>query len=382
MCRLIRTRTPGSTLAVALVLAAAGCRGPEAVPEELPSSLEAGTIHLTDAQIESAGLRWSAVTPQPMRQTVRVPGSVIPPDTSQASVGSIVEGRVARVLVLPGDRVRAGQTLVEIHSHELSDAQAAYATARATLEYQSQAIQRAERLFKVGAVSLEEVQRRRSEMGGAEAEMERAAEMVEHLHPTPGGNVTAQAPRDGVVFSVDARPGQVVVPGAPLVSMGGTDVLWVTAFVPEGTSANLEAGDEVDVEFRAPPGTAARARLVRMGQYVEPGSRSVEVRFELLSIPQGVRPGSFATVNISTAGAFQGVELPEEAAVRMGDQDVVFVATGPGLFRVQVVEVVPIRPGLVALRGLSEGAQVVTQGAYFLKSVLEAEEEAVGGETS
>ena len=97
-------------------------------------------------------------------------------------------------------------------------------------------------------------------------------------------------------------------------------------------------------------------------------------RFELADPPAGVHPGSFATVDITTTGAFRGMELPEDAAVRMGSRDAVFVEDEAGLFRPVDVTVVPIRPGLVAVQGIPEGARVVVEGAYFLKSTMEAGE--------
>ena len=352
-----------------------GACGDEVPPVEAAGPETDGLIHLTEAQVATAALRWEAVTPGPLQETVRVPGSVNPPDTAQATVGSIVEGRVVRVRVLPGDRVRAGQSLVEIHSHELADAQAALTRAEAQLEYHQEAAQRAERLHDAGAISLEELQRRRAELRGAEAEQSRALEMVEHLYPTPEGNTSAIAPQNGTVFAVTARPGQAVVPGTPLLHLGSTDVLWVTAFVPEGTSAFLQAGDVVEVGFQAPAGLTAEARLVRVGQFVDPTNRSVEMRFELIDPPAAIRPGAFATVEMTTTASFLGVELPEAAAVRMGADDVVFVALGGGRFEPRAVTMRSLRPGFVAVEGLEAGVQVVVEGAYFLKSAAE-----VGGE--
>jgi RND family efflux transporter MFP subunit len=371
MPRARRPHIRGSALLLAASLTLAAC-GEDAPPSEVTPPADDGVIRLTDAQVAVAALRWESVSPEPLRQTVRVPGSVNPADTAQATVGSIVEGRVVRVRVLPGDRVRAGQALVEIHSHELSDAQAALTQAEAQLEYHREAAQRAERLHEAGAISLEELQRRRADLRGAVAEEARAIEMVEHLYPTPDGNTSAIAPQNGTVFAVTARPGQVVVPGTPLVHLGSTEVLWVTAFVPESTSANLQAGDVVDVSFQIPAGGTARARLVRVGRYVDPDNRSVEMRFELLDPPADVRPGAFATVEVTTTSSFTGVELPEAAAVRMGADDVVFVALGEGRFEPRVVTVRPLRAGFVAVQGLEEGLQVVMEGAYFLKSAAEA----------
>ena len=267
----------------------AGCAGQKPESPASASDTPPEVVQLTDAEVRAADITTDVVEARSVRQEVSVPGSVQSPDTAHAMVGSFVEGRVLSVMVLAGDEVRRGQPLVEIHSHELSDAQAALRGAEAELTFHRNALERSEALLAAGAVALEEVERRRADLEITEAEVSRTADIVEHLNPSPDGDVTIIAPRDGTVFSVQARPGQAVVPGVPLVEMGSTDVLWVTAFVPEHTASTLTSGDRVIVRFTAPPGEAT-AHLVRAGNYIDAANRSVEMRFELDAIPAGVRP--------------------------------------------------------------------------------------------
>jgi RND family efflux transporter MFP subunit len=267
---------------------------------------------------------------------------------------------------------------VEIHSEELSTAVRDLTAAEAEMVFHEQAVQRSERLLDAGAVALEEVERRRADFQAARAELERAQEIVDHLYPTGRGNTSAVAPKAGTVFKVLARPGQAVLKGAPLVEMGSTDILWVTAFVPEHTASTLSVGDHVEVRFGSPPDAVASAHLVRSGDYVDPANRSVEMRFELDSIPPGVRTGSYAVVDVEEATVIEGARLPEDVAVRMDGEDVVFLVEGPGLFRPWPVSVTPVREGWIAVEGVPPGAMVVTHGAYFLKSAMEVGEEEPG----
>jgi len=344
--------------------------GADVAEQAVPDTPPDGIVQLSEAQVRSAGIVTAVVDQQVIQQQARVPGSVQPPDTAQAMVGSFVEGRVVRVLVLPGDVVRAGQPLVEIHTHELADAQRDLRAAEAELRYHSNALQRSEELLEAGAVSLEEVERRRADYEAANAEVLRAEEIVEHLNPSPDGESTVVAPRSGTIFVVDVHLGQAVLPGTPLIEMGSTDVLWVTAFVPEHTATSLMIGDRVAVRFAAPE-AEVDARLVTIGNFVDPDNRSVEVRFELLTIPAGVRSGSFAVVDVTTSEAFDGVELDEDAAVRIADEDVVFIVSGPGRYEALTVTAVATRDGKVAVQGVPEGAEIVIEGAYFLKAAME-----------
>ena len=361
----------------ALLLAVSTCGG-EAPPAEAADPVPDGLVRLSEAQMRVAALESSPIEMAEMSQPVPVPGTVQPPDTAQAVVGSIVDGRVVSVHVLPGDRVRRGAPLVEIHSEELSTAVRDLTAAEAELGFHEQALQRSERLLDAGAVALEEVERRRADFQAATAELERAQEIVDHLHPTSRGNTSAVAPKAGTVFKVLARTGQAVLKGTPLVEMGSTDVLWVTAFVPEHTASTLSVGDHVEVRFGSPPDAVASAHLVQSGDYVDPANRSVEMRFELDSIPRGVRAGSYAVVDVEEATVIEGARLPQDVAVRMGDEDVVFLVEEPGLFRPWPVSVTPVREGWIAVQGIPPGAMVVTQGAYFLKSAMEVGAEEPG----
>jgi cobalt-zinc-cadmium efflux system membrane fusion protein len=334
-------------------------------------------VTLTDAQQRIAGIVTEQVISGSIRVHTQVPGSVGSPDTASSSVGSVVEGRVAAVHVLPGDAVRAGTPLVEIDAHELAQAQRDLSAAEAMVTFQENALARSEALLEAGAVSLEEVERRRADLLAAEADVRRAEELIGHLSPSETGNVTAIAPMDGTVFSVHVRPGQAVVPGAPLVDMGSTDVLWVTAFVPEDLATAVAIGDTVNVRFRNAEAVAP-ARVVRLGAHVDPMNRSVEMRFELLRIPPGVRPGTFALVEVPSADALDGIEVADGTVVTVAGEDVVFVSEGPGTYRAVRVTASPLRDGRFAVMGLPPGSEIVVDGAYFLKAALDQRSESGG----
>ena len=228
-------------------LSLAGCGGEDEGPlPELPP--EEGVVLLTPAQLGAAELETMEARVERSPLTFSVPGTVQPPDTARMMVGSFVEGRVERVLVLEGDDVMPGAPLVMIHSHELADWQRELAAAEARVSFGQAALDRSRRLLAEGAVSREEVDRREMELRLAEADRERAEEVVEHLHPE-SGNVVIQAPRAGIVFRVLTGPGDAVVPGAPLVELGSAEVLWVVGAVPESAVPDLERGDPVAITF-------------------------------------------------------------------------------------------------------------------------------------
>jgi len=354
-------------MALLASLSACGRESPPPVQEVLP----AGTVVLTPARLKTAKLRMDTVSLEPVSLPLRVPATVATPDLASARVGSIVEGRVDRVLVIPGDRVAAGAPLVLIHSHELATAHRDVAAAEAELVAAQAAYDRSARLLRDEAVAQEEVERRGALLATAKAEYRRASEIVDHLNPSPQGDVSIRAPRAGVVFQVHVQAGEAVTPGSMLVELGDPTRLWATGFVPENAALAVTPGTRVAVVLDAMPGDTVMARVVRAGGMVDSLRRAVEVRVALERVPAGARPGMFASLVLPAGARAERVVLPEAAVQRMADGEVVFVQETPGRFRARPVTAQPLGDGRVAVEGLSAGMVVVTEGAYYVRAALE-----------
>ena len=337
-----------------LVVAACGRESPPPVADALP----AGTVVLTPARLKAAKLRTDTVRLEDVFLPLRVPATVETPELATSRVGSIVEGRVDEVLVIPGDRVPRGAALLLIHSHELATAHRDFAAAQAELGAVQSAYDRSARLLADEAVAKEEVERRAAQLATAKAEFRRAQEIIGHLSPSPQGDVTVRAPRAGAH-------------GTALVALGDPSQLWATGFVPENAAIAVTPGSRVAVVMDALPGDTIMAMVVRAGGRVDPIRRAVEVRVALERVPPGLRPGMFASLVLPSGARAARVVLPEASVQRMADGDVVFVQETPGRFRARPVKAEPLGDGRVAVEGLSAGTVVVTEGAYFVRAALE-----------
>lgn len=365
--------TPARALtlgALATLSMLSGCGPAEAPPEivEVPR----GLVSLTEDQRAVADVQVTAAVLEPVALQIDVPATVASPDTALAAVGSLVEGRVESVAVLPGDWVAEDAPLIYLHSHELTDALRDLTAAEARLAFADAALQRSNELLEAGAVPREEAERRLAERDALAADVARAREWIGHLSPDPEGHVVLRAPRSGVVFEVLAHPGAGVVPGDPLVSLGRTDVLWVTGWMPEQESLHLGPGDVVSVRFQALPDMDVPAHVVRMGGAVDPVRRAVQVRAELAWVPQGVRPGAFATLILPSSTPEQRVIVPPDAVQRLATGEVVFVEKEPGFYKPVAVTSYTLPDGRVAVEGLSEGQKIVVEGAYAVRSAMES----------
>lgn len=390
-----------------LALPAAGCAGEEAgaAPAASTPPPPADTALLGAESVRIAGLGVEPVRRAGWHDEWVLPGRLtLDPGATQA-LGSIVEGRVTRVLALPGDRVRAGQVLVTIHSHEMLDAlgaraaaEAALARAATELGLATSTAARAERLYQARAASLAELERARATLAdaraardGAAAESERAREMVSHLlgtGPVPAGvdahEVLVRSPIDGVVVTREAQPGQVAVVGAPLLTVSRVTSLVLALSVPEGAAGAVRAGDAVRFGVQAFPGREWSARVTRVAPALDPATRTLEVLAGVDDPSASLRPEMFATARLAGPAAGTALTVPA-AAVQALDGDTVLILAeqrGDGL----LLRAAPARIGrrtaaaAEVLAGAAEGDAVVAAGAAIARAEIMRRRESGSGE--
>jgi cobalt-zinc-cadmium efflux system membrane fusion protein len=134
------------------------------------------------------------------------------------------------------------------------------------------------------------------------------------------------------------------------------------------------------VTVPALPGRTFEGRIEHIGDVVEEKSRTVHVRVAVPNRERLLKPGMFATAEISAttgtapAGGAPRVVVPREAVQVLGTDKVVFVPDGEGRFKA-----VEVRTGaesgreIEILEGVAPGTKVVSRGAFVLKSELSKE---------
>jgi cobalt-zinc-cadmium efflux system membrane fusion protein len=158
-------------------------------PEALPSSavpaaeppVPHGATMLADVRIsvapelaQRARLEVETVRSGRSSTRLRIPGIVEANAYKQVSVAPLVGGRVTRVAVALGDRIRRGETLAEIDSPELAQARTTYLSMEAELEAAHQKLQRTRRLVEIGAASRQELEETTAEHTKHEAGLREA----------------------------------------------------------------------------------------------------------------------------------------------------------------------------------------------------------------
>lgn len=149
------------------------------------------------------------------------------------------------------------------------------------------------------------------EISEAEATRDAAAAVVRAIK-LQLSELSVTAPMDGVVEAIDIRPGDLIAPNAPAVSLIDRSRMWVRAYIPENR-LNLKIGHSLGVRVDSFPGKEFTGKLVYISPQAEftpgnvqtPEERSKQVfriKLQLTNGSDDLRPGMAADVILS-AGA-------------------------------------------------------------------------------
>jgi len=385
------TNTREVLVLLTMTLALGACSSRE---EGSETSLEkkGGTkrIILTLQSVKDIGLECSAADIQPLKKELVIAAILTAHQDREAQVGTMVQGRVSKVLVNLGDSVQIGQELMQIEGVEIGEIKSGFIKAKAHLAYADAAFRRQQALMEQNIGAQKSLLEAQAEFEKARAEFtaedrrihsiglndEDVEKFVDNssgnsIESHIGGILPIKAPIAGVVFERNVVIGQLVDPSTTAFKIINTSVLWVDGQVHEGDVSALRGRPEVTVVVPPVSRTAIRAQLLYVGETVDQQTRMVKVRAAVQNSAQMLKPGMFAEMHIPFGDGVKGIVVREESLIKDGSERYVFVALNDTTFEKR--EVVPglVSGELVEVKtGVSRGEKVVTKGSFMLKSEL------------
>lgn len=311
-------------------------------------------------------------------------GGVVQARTTAAIAARLV-APVLEVRVVPGDRVRAGQTVAVLDGGDLHAAAraAAAATAAATeaataAQAEQQAAQAALVLARASYARINALHANRSatpqELDQAMAALKAAESAVvaadAHVREASAGITRAAASRDaaaatesflrltapfdGIISEKLVEPGNMVTPGQALLRVEDTRCFRVELRVDESRASRLVAGLAVEVSLEEQTaGRRVAGTVTEVSRAVDADQRAALVKIALAADPGTLRSGAFARVRIP-GRARRALTVPADAVVTQGQVTSVFVVED----HVARLRLVRLRDREV-LAGLSDGDVVI-----------------------
>jgi cobalt-zinc-cadmium efflux system membrane fusion protein len=276
--------------------------------------------------------------------------------------------------------VEKGQVLARIHSTDLASAQSSFLKALTQHQMGERAVSRARQLLDAGVIGSAELQRREGELEQAVAELSSSREQLGILGMPREDIDRLESTRriDSVTHVVSTISGRVlerrvtigqVVQGAEIVCVvADLSNVWLVADVPEQSAGAIEIGKEVQAEIPALPGEVITGKLSFVSAVVNPETRTVRTRMDLPNPRRRFKPSMLATITL-VDGAERRQVVPSTAVVRDGNDDGIFVQTGPNRFVLRTVTLgEEFRDRRVLLTGVSGGEKIVVDGAFHLNN--------------
>lgn len=287
------------------------------------------------------------------------------------SIQPQVEGFVRRIFVRAGDRVTAGQPLVQIDPEKqqatVSVAESQRLSREADLAFATQQLTRMRKLFEAGAVSKAELEQAENAHKTAEAQLESVRSQIrENQVELQYYRVTA--PAAGIVGDIQIREGDRVTPSTLITTVDQNAALEAYLNVPLERVSELRPGLTVEL-IDSEGAVIASNPITFIAPRADDATQSVLVKATLRQTPPSIRVMQYVRARIiwSTAPV---ITVPVVAVNRLGGQYFVFVAEqgGQGLVArqkpVTVSEVVG--EDYVVRSGLKTGERVVVSNIQKL----------------
>jgi membrane fusion protein, heavy metal efflux system len=342
---------------------------------------------------KAAGFALTKVIARTLPLTTTAVGSLTVDEEKTDHIGVVFAGIVTQVLVNVGDQVKDGQVLARLHTHDLHDAISAYRSGlaeaertRRLIDYSRRNRERYDSLYQIKFASRQEAEQAAMEYRNAVADNDKAQAMLQgarsHLSdmlevPEDKINesdlrddtIPIKSPRSGIVMARYVTPGMALNPGAQTFTVSGLATLWMMAAVNEENLQGLRIGMPVTIHVRAYPDVTFGGQIVQLGPQLDPATRTLTVRVLVPNRDSRLRPEMYATAEIARGASRSALFVPEDSVQNLNGNSVVFVRRPNSEFEAR-----PIKSGarvnheVEIVDGLKDGEEVVTDGAFVVKS--------------
>ncbi len=376
------------------------------------------SIRIEPAARRLANIRTAEVERRTVTKTLRSIGRLAIDESRQAKIPAYVAGRIERLFAdYTGVEVQRGDHLAVIYSPSLYAAQVEYLEAGRTVDELGDgalnSVRRAQQRLLSGA------RQKLVELGMTDEQLDALDDSGE-----PKARLTLYAPLGGTVIEKPVVEGMYVEVGDPIYRIANLSTLWLLLqLFPEDASL-MRFGQRVHVEVQSLPGRTFEGRVAFVSPVVDPQTRTVDVRVELLNERRLLRPGDYARAetriplggdlgvyDADLAGRWIspmhpqiirdepgtcpicGMELvpaerfgfaeepvpqaevlvvPRSAVLRTGDTSLIYVEVEEGRFEIRPVELGRVlQDEAVIVQGVEEGERVAVRGNFLIDSQMQ-----------
>jgi cobalt-zinc-cadmium efflux system membrane fusion protein len=354
---------------------------------ELPPSLkpEGGAnmlVQLSEKEQNELSIKTMQVTNNFIDYSVVAPGVVFQAPNHSSIISTPIDGQIHEVYKFEGSWVRKGDVLFEIQSLEFGNLVSEYLQAFAEERFQTNRLTRLKQLVEETITSASELERATAEYDRALASSRAAYSKLKAVGVTDNeiqlftkaDNIDPvlkiYSPIDGVVEMNFVELGQSVNALEDLSRVLDTREVLIRAYLSPDDARLITVGDSVSVFRREQQENLLSATITSINPGLDENNRSVVANIIVPTSGGWPKPGENVRLLVTTSSQKEIVAIPVEALTYDGNQAVVFVKKGNGIYEKRPIEVSEIRDQSVFINsGLNSGEEVAVSNVFSLKAL-------------
>jgi len=371
-----------TAIPVAAMLMLAGCHsqnnanGMTSFSSQASSSATAQLFTIPSDQMSHVQL--FTVSPSTMTHTLRLTGTVAYNAFKTTPVISQVGGPVSKILVVPGDRVKMNQPMLDVSSPDYAQLLDGYLKAADSYRLADILYKRAQDLYAHEAIAKQDLEQAESNRTQAQADLNAAEQGMRILgirNPADlakapsSAQIQLLAPIAGEVVERLVSPGQVLQAGqTPAFTISDLSTVWVLANVYQADLQYVRQGDDVVVQTDAFP-ESFHGKISYVSPALDPNTRTLQARIVVDNPGEKLKRDMYCTVTV-TAGVLKNVlAVPNAAVLRdENNEPYVYVLKGNDQFTRRDVVLGEMQNNQTQIvKGIAPGDRAVGNGSLFLQ---------------
>lgn len=292
---------------------------------------QTGHVTLSGQARAAIGLQSQEVEVGTVATTLQVYAEAVTPWQAKAFGSAQIAGRIAKLLVRPGDKVSKNQIVAELSSRELELVRLDYLQASSELTLNLRLLEMTRPSAQTGAVPMQRlldienaVEQSRNRLDVARLRARTLGVSLDDSQPDEAHTLfhPIRSPISGRILHSDLAEGKYVEAFEHLFEIVGTDEVWVRLQLLEKDTFRVNVGNRVEVRF-ADSSIAVEGVIDRMDASLDPKTQ-VSSAWVTLAHP-AVIPGLVGNATIYTSEQAEKLTVPQRAVYSDGLQNYVFV---------------------------------------------------------
>jgi cobalt-zinc-cadmium efflux system membrane fusion protein len=367
-----------------IVLLLAGCGSKETKVESTTAEVvESNYVHLTAGQLKNAEIKTGKMTMKEISSTMHLNGKIDVPPQNLISISIPMGGYLKSTDLLPGSVVKKGQVIASLEDQQYVQLQQEYLLSKIKLRSTESEYIRQKELNASKASSDRVYIQAEADFKTARINVKALEENLQLIGINPSNlnedniskRISIKSPIDGYVSKVNANIGKYLTPSDVLFELVNVSDIHLNLTVYEKDLSKLKIGQKLVAFNNNDEGIKYPCEILLIGHSLTK-EKSTEVHCHFNKYDKNLVPGMYMNAEIELKNS-NALTLPEEALVRFGDKEYIFVELKKGEFEMRDVKVGGRQEGFVEIMNSDQfqNQSIVLNGAYSLLMKLKNTEE-------